>query len=129
MCYLGGCFCSNGFLTYTASQDSTQPLIYCNYQQKSHVKALLLEFFLAFVEGHIYAGKYLIAFIKIFVMVGLIVSVCVVAFNSDGFFISESGWKYHTLITFKYMFYCVQAADIVCYGFNFYKDGNGQPLI
>ena len=73
ICVEGKCQCQDGFKNYFDPKLTQEQQIYCNYKQKDHYTALLLEFFLPGI-GHIYAYKYWFGAIKIILLLSFVCS-------------------------------------------------------
>lgn len=67
------CVCNMGYSSFDIETLKSESNILCCYQQKSQLKAFLLELFLGFGIGHFYLGKYYFASLKL----GLQVSTCI----------------------------------------------------
>ena len=67
------CVCNMGYSSFDIETLKSESNILCCYQQKSQLKAFLLELFLGFGIGHFYLGKYYFACLKL----GLQVSTCI----------------------------------------------------
>ena len=64
ICVGTSCNCLDGYITVLDSKLSQTEQIYCNYPQKHHLTALILELFLPSI-GHFYVGKYWFGIIKL----------------------------------------------------------------
>jgi len=133
------CHCSYGYanvnLNYTLiNSDSKTNNLYCNYSQKNQLTSFILEFIFPFGVGHFYALRNTFGLIKImFVLVSpllfcLLVCVGIIAMDSlncQKFFavISAGLGLIYTIGVVVWFL-----VDLVMFGLNKYKDGNGVPL-
>jgi len=76
LCYNNICQCNNEFWTLIDYRKSSNKIIYCNYKRKNRLVPLLLEFFFPGV-GHLIMKKYILFFIKTFLLITIFISVCV----------------------------------------------------
>ena len=72
-CIDNQCVCYEEFWTLEPNEDNKLPNIYCNYEKKSRFVPLLLEFFLPGL-GHLLMKKYILAFIKIGLLLLIFIS-------------------------------------------------------
>ena len=73
ICVGTSCECLDGYRTVLDPKLSQTEQIYCNYPQKHHMIALILELFLPSI-GHFYVGKYWFGIIKLILGVTFVCS-------------------------------------------------------
>lgn len=153
ICYMNVCHCATGFITF--NENTAAPInSYCNYQQKSHMTAMLLEFFFPFGVGHFYAHNYTLGLIKLLLILSIICSLCCACCCAAGSAVHAANAEHAQTEAdknkqieegakdcMKMGGMCICAGllsiclgvwnliDVFCYGFNIYTDGNGQPMI
>ena len=71
ICVGASCECLDGYRTHFDPRLPPEFQIYCNYQQKNHLIALVLEMFLPSV-GHFYVGHIWLGIIKLFLFVSAV---------------------------------------------------------
>lgn len=123
------CKCWDGYANFTPAgqPDST---FYCSYAQKKQLPAFLLEFFFPFGVGHFYSGRTTFGIIKLLIcllpcIVGLLVSFAILSKDP------QEGCGLITMICLCALGCTVavwQLADVIQFGLNNYKDGNGIVL-
>lgn len=125
------CVCGNGMadnnnLTYT--NKATYQGAYCNYQQKNQLTAFLLEFFVASGSGHFYSGRILNGCLKLvgtlvpFILTCVICCIkCTASDKGTGILALISGILGCLLVVWILV-------DVIMFGLNKFKDGNGVPL-
>ena len=129
------CRCLDGYANFEVineNENTTPKGYYCSYQQKRQVVAFLLEFFVSVGVGHFYAGRVLFGVFKLLVMLGpiiLSILMCCTAVFKDN---DTSSCVGLILMIGSCLFVCTglvwQLVDIIMFGINSYKDGNGVPL-
>lgn len=125
-CYENTCICSIGFTTQPKSK------IDCEYEQKEHSISFFLEFFLPFGSGHFYAERVFFGIIKLCLFTLLCVFWCGDICGLRIRFTLNSRWdKIHigTVLINLMAFSCLHLVDLICFGFNFYKDGHGVDML
>ena len=151
ICVGTSCNCLDGYITVLNSKLSQTEQIYCNYPQKHHLIALILELFLPSI-GHFYVGKYWFGIIKLIFGVTFVLSnyyvykelkipsyiqalretilykdpyenVLFSRFGPDFLYIARLLFN----ISF-YPFWIFYVVDIYMYFSKTYYDGNGVPL-
>jgi hypothetical protein len=126
VCYEDNCLCSYGFKTYMKTND---PVIYCNYKQRSRMTAFFLEFFFPIGLGHLYAGKITLALIKFGLFIGFFIGLCgelmCIKLNFEKLVVCSA----FTLLADMCLWISIQLVDLVCYALGYYSDGNGVQLI
>lgn len=126
------CRCGEGRANF--SQEGEKLKVFCEYKQKKQVVALLLEFFLALGVGHFYCGRTVFGIIKLSVTLFPFCLCCFMLCGSKLFESAQSG-----AILIASVFECLSCCfilavfvwwivDIIMFGMNMYKDGNGVPL-
>lgn len=123
------CICDRG---YTTGENDN---IKCCYKRKSQFSAFLIEFIVGFGAGHFFIGNNLLGTIKL-CFVGLACcSCCLIGFcfcYKTNRHDDEPSPKQKMLNVAFLSGICVyltwQAVDIILFGINFYKDGNGVEL-
>ena len=151
ICMGASCNCLDGYRTVLDPKLSQTEQIYCNYPQKHHLTALILELFLPSI-GHFYVGKYWFGIIKLILGVTFVYSSyyrykqlkipsfitalqetilnkdpyeggCFDRFGPDFLDIAQLLFN----ISF-YPFWIFYIVDIYMYYSKTYYDGNGVPL-
>ncbi len=133
------CKCLDGWAVF---QDANSPqTMYpqaCNYQQKRQLVAFLLEFFFPCGIGHFYAGRVLMGVMKLILLALPILALClgfcgIIASPHGEGKSDASGACVLIMAIFIYGSYCALGiwgfVDIILFGINSYKDGNGVPLL
>ncbi len=127
------CKCGEGFANYDyPSQPKSN--VYCQYEQKKQIIAFLLEFFVSLGVGHFYAGRVLFGAFKLLILLGPIIVIILTCFCGITLKPDESASNCISIMTviFACVFCCAsliwQMVDIILFGINSYKDGNGVPL-
>ncbi len=127
-----GCNCNAGYTTLTNKK--TKITAQCNYLMKYQLKAFLLELFVGFGAGHFYSLRYLHASLKLVAFLFGIYLICLFPltakcisdkFDSDFFVFFVSCFYYLCVIGLAFWF----VWDLVMFGLNRYKDGNGLSLL
>ena len=124
------CQCLDGYANFKVANSNIN--YYCSYQQKRQVIGFLLEFFVSLGVGHFYAGRVLFGVFKLLIMLGPIVlsllMCCSAVFKNN----DTSSCVGLALMIGSCLFVCTglvwQLVDIIMFGINSYKDGNGVPL-
>lgn len=123
------CKCLNGYANFEVKGQETYGY-YCTYVQKKQLVAFLLEFFVSSGVGHFYAGRTLFGVMKLLVCIApILISIlmCCAVLSKD----NSNCWGLFVSIT-SCGFVCAalvwQLVDIIMFGLNKYKDGNGVPL-
>jgi len=123
------CICTEEWATFP--EDSNQQ---CNYHKKKQLAAFLFEFFLGFGAGHFYCENYTIASLK---LTSFLFGICIICLlpltakfindrcESDSMVILTSCFYYLCAMGLAFWF----IYDLVIFGMNKYKDGNGIPLV
>lgn len=124
------CICDKGY-----TDDPKLPSIKCCYKKKSQFAAFLLETILGFGVGHFFIENYTLGVIKLCFQVTACCSCCLIGFcfcyKSNKHNEEPSNKQIFLNIAFLsgiliYMIW--QTVDLVLFGINFYKDGNGVEL-
>lgn len=127
VCYEDKCICAYGFKTVAPQED--EPLIKCNYRQKSHMVAFFLEFFFPVGIGHLYAEKITLTLVKFSIFavffVGACGQLCCLNLKINKWIIFTSMLLLFDLV----LWIALQIVDIICYVLNYYLDGNGIRMI
>lgn len=130
-CGNNNCECSKGYYTFPSNSISK-----CCYEQKSQFITFILEAFIGFGAGHIYAMNYNIGIIKLVIYSVLFV----LLFSTICYrYIKNDKIEYENYIILKFasilsmmLCFCTytvwQCIDILLIGTNYYVDGNGAPL-
>ncbi len=119
------CLCKNGYSTYPENSETK-----CNYQQKTQIKAFLLEFFLSYGAGHFYIQNYKLAIPKLIVFAFFYCLFIVLRIITKA---KEENKCANLIIcicagiTFVGMLFW-QITDLIIFGKNKYKDGKGVSL-
>lgn len=129
--------CNQGY-AHKPDSTSQQPSqanqnVNCTYQQKRQMSAFLLEFFFPFGAGHFYSQRSLPGALKLVLFMFYCIGFCV--FNS----IKTPGEALFDMsVRMKMVGVCVsclccglfiwQIADLISFGANSYRDGEGVPL-
>ena len=119
------CNCKNGYTTYPIDNE-----IGCNYEQKKQLKAFLLEFFLCFGSGNFYIHNYKLAVPKLVVFIFFYCLFIVLRIITKA---KEENKLANLIICICAGIVLVgmltwQIIDLVKFGKNQYKDGNGVEL-
>lgn len=126
-CFEEICVCNTGFTT-----DSNKEKLKCNYELKDHSIAFFLEFFFPIGAGHFYSYRYVLGCLKLLLCSLLCIFWCGDICNLRIRFTLNSKWdKIHmacVLVNFL-AFTIMHLIDLVCFGFNLYKDGNGIDMM
>jgi len=128
------CQCNKGFINYVENSKITKGFSgqYCSYEQKKQLYSFLIESFISFGIGHIYAERYLAGYSKL--LLGLLIIILYIVQKSftKGLaledFSKTSPKLYITQILLMLVICIWQLIDIVLIGINTYLDGNGMPL-
>ena len=124
ICSNNECICSRDFLTVNNAYIKNNG-VFCNYETKSHFLAFLLELFLPFGVGHLYAENLTLATVKFCLFVVLVVCfvsiLCTLQTNVNKMIVALSAILVITLLSLI----CFEIFDIIFYALNKYKDGNG----
>jgi hypothetical protein len=128
-CHDNVCVCTYGYSTYPPDSYPA-----CNYQLKHHKTAFFYELFLSFGAGHFYSERNLMGAFKLICFVLGILIICLIPIttkylserlNSDVLVITVSCAYYLYALGLAFWF----IYDLVMFGLNKYKDGNGQDLV
>jgi hypothetical protein len=122
------CVCNTGFTTFPATNIQE-----CNYQQKRQLVAFLCELFLGFGAGHFYSERYTFAGLKLAAFLFGIYIICLFPLSAKC--INDRCDNDYLVITVSCFYYCCAIGlafwfiyDLVIFGQNSYKDGNGIEL-
>ena len=122
------CTCNKGY----TSRDEDYPITCC-YQQKKFYTAMFLELFLSFGIGHFYRGDTSLGILKMSVFLILTLSLIVLVYQSyklrgrnTAFWVNTA--KSACLLVCSCTFIGWQMTDVLIYGLDYYKDGNGVNL-
>lgn len=123
------CVCNAGYgqlSPNTHSNVNTTKM--CTYKLKSQLTAFFLETFLVFGFGHLYSGRILNFLLKFF----LILTILALDFIVKYFIRIQEYKSKKAVYIISYVLYGIiivwQVTDVVMFGLNYYKDGNGMPL-
>ena len=123
------CICDFGFTTFPLDS-----IPQCNYKQKKQLVAFLLELFIGFGGGHFYTERYVEASLKLVSFLFGIYIICLFPLSAKC--VSDK-CDSDVLVIFVSCFYYLCAIglatwfiyDLVMFGSNTYKDGNGIDLL
>jgi len=123
--YNEACLCNTEWATFPFDQFEM-----CNYKKKKQVVTFLLEFFIPFGAGHLYAKNYAMGIIKLLYFV---LSCCLFGLVR---LLSKKTEENNTFILLLSLLGCItcigvivwQLTDIILIGLNRYSDGNGILL-
>lgn len=124
------CKCFAGRANFTPPGSHPSPY-YCQYYQKKQLVAFLLETMIALGTGHFYTGRVNAGLFKLLIcvfpiMIGIIFFCVSITMKSDNDCLEIIS------IVMTCIFACIaliwQLVDMVNFGANNYKDGNGVPL-
>lgn len=125
------CICGEGRANFNPSNEKSSQ--YCDYYQKKQLNAFMTETFTSNGFGHFYAGRHLFGFFKILalysaVFFGLLLN-CTNLVKKEKITSSCLG-LFLTLTYWSFLVGAIlwQFIDMIMYGMNNYKDGNGIPL-
>jgi hypothetical protein len=121
------CICKDQFSTLPNSNSTTL----CDYKRKKQAIAFILESIVTYGAGHFYCENYQFAVPKLFFWV---ISYCLFIFLKN---VAKSGEQQNTTVFVVSLIACLfltvmfawQLADMIMYGMNLYKDGNGIELL
>ena len=105
--------------------------IFCNYTLKSRYIAFVLEFFFPIGAGHFYAGKTILAGIKlgffVLIVLSFIFMCCLLAKNRND---TNAGSIILTIIIILSLvgLILMQIFDLIGYAAGIYSDGNGVEM-
>jgi hypothetical protein len=128
-CVNSVCVCTHGYTTYPPDSNPQ-----CNYELKRQKTAFFYELFLSFGAGHFYCERNLMAAMKLVCFILGILIICLIPIttkylseriNSDVLVITVSCVYYIYALGLAYWF----IYDLVMFGLNRYKDGNGLDLV
>ncbi len=129
------CKCKTGFANFVSGDDKVLPNItgnYCSYRQKRQLISFLLESFLSFGIGHIYAERYVQGYIKLILCFSILVIFLVQHFLSKDMlfedYLKSSPVLLLIFIALTFVWTMWQLVDMVLIGLNKYFDGNNMPL-
>ena len=119
------CKCNEGYDTNSKISE-----VYCNYKQKSQIKAYLLELIFCFGAGHFYLHNYKKANLKLvmFVILSLLFKFVKINTKSKENNRLEVKIKFIIVGIFYIGVFFWHIIDLAFLGNNKYKDGNGIPL-
>ena len=125
--FLEKCRCQSGY--YTIPGDPVS----CCYKMKSQKYAFMLNFFLNLGLANFYIGQYIIGSIKLSINVFIFYFICSYCCCRFYKYTSDLPIFFNTMIRCLYQFFIVIFVlwwifDLVCFGFNLYRDSNGVPL-
>lgn len=118
--------CKKEYTTYPENYNEK-----CNYKRKRQIKAFLLELFVTYGSGHFYTENYKYAIPKLIVFVGLYCLFIALRIVSKA---KEENKKANLAISISAAVCFIgmliwQLLDVIKYGINSYKDGNGVELL
>jgi len=125
------CRCLPGYANFV-KKDQANPGYYCNYEQKKQLVAFLLEMFLGLGVGHFYTGRVLFGVFKLLVLIGPLILGVLMCCST----LVKSSDTSSCVGLFVMIGSCLcictalvwQLVDLIMFGINSYKDGNGVPL-
>lgn len=130
-CFENSCICNIGWITLKSDKNNDKH-DYCDYEQKDHSISFFLEFFFPIGSGHFYSLRYLFGLIKLILASVLCLFWCGDICGLRIRFTLNSKWdKVHmgcVLINFL-SFTVMHLIDLICFGFNIYKDGNDIDMM
>jgi len=107
--------------------------IFCSYRRKKQIITFMLEFFLFFGIGHIYAGNFIIGGSKlIYFLIIIIVKLRTknenkeVNDDDDECSKKKINWVHLIILMLAVIWYLV---DIIFLALSRYSDGNGVPML
>ena len=131
-CFENSCICNIGWMTLPINKESSKQHDFCDYEQKDHSIAFFMEFFFPLGVGHFYSMRYLFGLIKLILASVLCLFWCGDLCGLRIRFALNSKWdKVHmgcVLINFL-SFTVMHLIDLICFGFNIYKDGNDIDMM
>lgn len=140
-CLNNQCYCFTGYVTNINDNNNNnirsgkileKTIIYCNYEVKSHTIAFFLEFFFPFGTGHFYSQRYVHGCFKLMLFLFLCIfwcgDICGIRIR---FALNSKMDKIHIFIVLLNLLslFIVHIIDLICFGFQIYKDGNGVEMI
>ena len=151
-CNVNTCTCLEGYYTLLDQSTPADQQIYCNYEQTSHYMPMVLEMFLPSI-GHFTVGKYWIGLIKLFLLLGYVIShyilfekfeipdalkyiltkIRITALLGIPLDVSVQSEKSNIILVIMdqvcgILFSLMYIADVFLYFFKCYNDGNGVPF-
>lgn len=124
------CICDRGY-----TDDPKNPDIKCCYKKKSQFAAFLMEILIGFGAGHLFIQNYTLGIIKLCFQVTACCSCCLIGFcfcyktNKHNEEPSNKQIFLNVLFLFGILlFFIWQLIDLVLFGINYYKDGNGIEM-
>ena len=125
------CKCLNGYANFVA-EGQAFPGSYCNYEQKKQLVAFLLEMFVGMGVGHFYSGRVLFGVFKLLILLGPLVLGVLMCCSSIVKSSDTSTCMGLVVMIGSCACICTavvwQLVDLIMFGINSYKDGNGVPL-
>ena len=122
------CNCYWSFLNY--KEEGVNTNLPCSYEQRKQSFAFFWEFnFGAFAVGHFYAGRTLYGILKLLLNLAPCLLSCIIMCFGGGFdALKDSTWK--IIINCGFCCFCLglQIYDLIAFGNNWHRDGNGMPL-
>jgi len=114
------CTCVKGFANIPILTENK----ICDYKQRKQIVAFLLELCLACGIGHFYIGAWWLGMIKLLVIVLIPIFFCSLMICSELF---AKGYQL-LIILFSFTGGLYWISDVILFGLNYYRDGNGVPL-
>lgn len=129
------CKCGEEYANYAEGENKvfSRDYIFCSYKRKKQIITFMLEFFLFFGIGHIYAGNFIIGVSKlIFFLIIIIYKLKTknpkkeVSDEEDESPKKKINWLHLIILMFAVIWYLV---DIIFLALSRYSDGNGIPML
>ncbi len=128
------CECYSGWINPVGKDKQAQLVSgkFCSYHQRRQLTAFLLEFFLSFGIGHLYAHRFPEGCIK-FTLASLVcIFLLALKLINKGVFIENQTPLSYVMLTFTTFMCCAfvgwQFVDLIMFGMNKFPDGNNMPL-
>jgi len=139
-CINNQCYCFPGYITNNSNNNTNlregrlneEVIVQCNYEAKSHTIAFFLEFFFPFGVGHFYSQRYVQGCFKLLLFCLLCLfwcgDICGIRIR---FALNSQMDKVHIFLVLLNLLtlLIVHIIDLVCFGFQIYKDGNGVDMV
>jgi hypothetical protein len=124
------CMCKKGYVH--APYLTGDKFVFCNYAQKKHIVALILEFIFPFGFGHFYSSRNMIGMVKLILaivvyFIGKWLSESYLQMSRERRETKKSIGQYIGYFILG-SFFVAHLYDLVNFVTNKYPDGNGVPL-
>ncbi len=128
----GECQCNKGYITHNTETSTKREV--CNYEQKSQLKAFLLELCVGFGAGNFYIERTVYAILKLIAFIFGLYLICLFPLTAK--FLNDKFENECLVLIVSCMYYSCSAGlafwyiyDLVNLGMNKYNDGNNVALM